>query len=96
MTRHSALARKEQVRRPRERLKAALKILPGGAGKASGCHVAVIYADGAVRFEVHHETKANGRSCWYAVAVYAGELHDVRRATRRWEALAICQSWIRN
>ncbi|HSI04662.1 MAG TPA: hypothetical protein VLC93_09305 [Myxococcota bacterium] len=72
-----------------------MKLLVGGAGRPAPCDVTVIYADACVRFEVHRAAKANGRCCWYAVAIYAGELHDVRRASRRWEAQAICEAWVR-
>ena len=93
MARQSALARKHEARAPRPALK-AFKLVMGGAGRSSHCDVTVVYADACVRFEVHREAGANGRCCWYAVAIYGGELHDVRRATRRWEAQAICEAWL--
>ncbi len=93
MTRHSALAHRQEARTPRPHLR-AFKLVPGGAGRPLGCDVTVVYADACVRFEVHRETMPNGRCCWYAVAIHGGELHDVRRATRRWEAQAICEAWL--
>ncbi len=93
MARQSALARERQIRTPRPRLR-AFKLLVGGAARPAGADVTVVYADACVRFEVHRGVNAKGRCSWYAVAIHGGYVHDVRRATRRWEAAAICEAWV--